>query len=430
MIARYTRPILGEIWSDEQKLRTWRDVEVALVDVLEAAEIAAPGAGAALRSQPIPTAERVAELERTLDHDVIAFLTALVAGMGAERQWVHYGMTSSDLLDTAQALRVARSLDVIRQDLEAVIGRTRELAERHRRTPCVGRTHGVHAEPTTMGLKFLSWYAELLRQRERLARAAATMRVGKLSGAVGTCAHLSPEIERAFLDRLGLATEPVSTQVVARDRHLELMSVLASIGASIERFGTEIRHLQRTEVREAAEGFGRGQKGSSAMPHKRNPITCERLCGLARVLRAYATAAAEDVALWHERDITHSSVERIILPDGLCLVDYMLDRFGRVLDGLETDPDRMRENLALTHGLVFSGRVLLALTRRLGDREAAYAVVQRHALRCQESGERFADALKADPDVRTHLSAAEIEELFDLDAALRHVDAIFDRTTA
>jgi len=428
MIARYTRPELQALWSDATKFEIWKQVELALVQSLEEAGTAPPGSAAALEGQPVPTAERVRELEQTLDHDVIAFLTALCDGMGAEREWVHYGMTSTDLVDTAQGVRIVRSVEVIRDDLDRVVRATRELALAHRHTPMVGRTHGVHAEPMTLGLKFLSWYAELARDRDRLDRALDTMRVGKLSGAVGTCPHLSPEIEGAVMRRLGLEVDPVATQVLARDRHGELMTTLAILGGSIERFATEIRHLHRTEVREVSEGFAKGQKGSSAMPHKRNPITCERLAGLARVLRGNATAALENMALWHERDISHSSVERVILPDSLCLMDYMLTKFETVLGRLEINPERLRENLESTHGLVFSGHVLLALTRALKNREAAYAVVQRHAMACWTEGGHLADRLRTDPEVTAVMDRSEIDRLFDLDHALRNVDAVFERT--
>ena len=428
MISRYTRTEMGALWSDETKFRFWKDVEVALVAALEETGVAPKGAAPALSVQPVPTPERVAELERTLDHDVIAFLTALVDGMGEERRWVHFGMTSSDLLDTAQALRVAESVRIIASDLDGVIVRVRDLAERYKKTPSIGRTHGVHAEPMTIGLKFLNWYAELVRQKERLERAAGEMRVGKLSGAVGTCAHLSPDLEVRVLAKLGLDTDPVSTQVVSRDRHASLMATLALIGGSIERFATEIRHLQRTEVRELQEGFRKGQKGSSAMTHKKNPITCERLAGLSRVLRANAHAAMDNMALWHERDITHSSVERVILPDSLCLTDYVLHRFDGICERLVVDEDRLAHNLELTRGLIFSGKVLLELTRAMGSREEAYAVVQRHAMQCWEEGGHLAERLKNDPDVVAHLDARSIDMLFDLGSALRYVDDIFKRT--
>ncbi len=428
MITRYTRPEMRELWSEETKFRLWKEVEVALVETLEETGTAPAGSADALRAQRVPTPDQVAELEKTLDHDVIAFLTALVDGMGEAQQWVHYGMTSSDLLDTAQALRCVRALKILDVGIQGASREIRSLAERHRHTPCVGRTHGVHAEPMTLGLKFLSWYAEMTRHASRLSAAAGGVRCGKLSGAVGTCAHLGPDVEERVLGRLGLATDPVSTQVVSRDRHAALMTALALLGGSIERFATEIRHLQRTEVREMREGFGKGQKGSSAMPHKQNPITCERLAGLARVLRGNAHAAMENMALWHERDITHSSVERVILPDSICLADYMLDRLRQVCERLVIDPERMRKNLMLTGGLVFSGHVLLELTRRLGNREKAYAIVQRHALQCWEAGGLLADRLKADPEVSARLQPSEIDALFDLDRALRHVDRIFERT--
>lgn len=428
MISRYTRPELHELWTEATKFSVWRDVEVALVEVLEENGTAEAGSANALRSQPVPTAERVAELERTTDHDVIAFLTALADGMGAERKWIHYGMTSTDLVDTAQAIRLRRSVEVIQSGLETVLAKTREQAIAHKKTPMVGRTHGVHAEPMTLGLKFLSWHAAFRRDRERLARADEALRVGKLSGAVGTCPHHSPDDEAAILAKLGLEPDPVATQVLSRDRHAELMSALAILGANIERVATEIRHLHRTEVREVCEGFAPGQKGSSAMPHKKNPITCERLTGLARILRGNLVPALENVALWHERDISHSSVERVILPDALCLADYMLAKLATVLDRLEVHEDNMRTTLEGYGGLVFSGHVLLTLTRALDNREAAYAIVQRHALACWNDGGSLLERLSADPEVTAVVDAATLARHFDLDHVLRNVDAIFERT--
>lgn len=428
MIARYTREGMGEIWSDETKFATWKRVQVALVETLEARGVAERGATAQLSAQPIPTPAHVAELERTLDHDVIAFLTALVEGMGPARRWVHFGMTSTDLIDTAQALRVGESIALVSEGLDAVTTKTRDLALRYKHTPMVGRTHGVHAEVMTLGLKFLSWYAELERDRVRLARARETMRVGTISGAVGTCPHHAPDVEAEILGRLSLEPAPVATQVLGRDRHAELMTTLAIVGASVERFATEIRHLHRTEVREVSEGFAKGQKGSSAMPHKRNPITAERLAGLARVLRANALAALENVALWHERDITHSSVERIILPDSLILTDYVLDKLSALIDRLDVDESRLARNLRLTGGLVYSGNVLLALTQAFGNREQAYAIVQRHALACWNEGGTLAERLKQDPDVTRQVDAEAIDRCFDAREALRNVDAIFERT--
>jgi len=428
MITRYTRAELAALWSEETKLQLWKDVEVALVEALEARGMAPSGSAESLRAQPVPSPAAVAELERTLDHDVIAFLTLLANDMGPARRWVHFGLTSTDLVDTAQALRIVRSLDLLLRGIDEASRRTRALAERHKHTPAIGRTHGVHAEPMVLGLKFLGWTVELRRDRERLARARETMRVGKLSGAVGTCAHLAPDLESDVLARLGLETDPVSTQVLARDRHAELFGSLAVTAGSLERFATEIRHLHRTEVAEVMEGFRSGQKGSSAMPHKRNPITCERITGLARLVRGHALAAFENMALWHERDISHSSVERVILPDALCLLDYMLDRFCAVLDRLEIDEDRLRANIELTSGLVFSGHVLLALTNALGNREKAYEIVQRHARASWRDGGRLADRLASDPEVLAVLTEAEVSKLFDLGHALRHVDAIFERT--
>lgn len=428
MIARYTRPAMHDLWSEKTKFRLWRDVEVALVQELEARGVASDGAARALEAQPVPTPERVAEIERTTNHDVIAFLTAIAEGMGAERKWVHYGMTSTDLVDTAQALRIRASLDEILSGVDGVLERLRALALRHKSTPMIGRTHGVHAEVMTLGMKFLSAFAEFRRNRVRLERAGEGLAVGKLSGAVGTCPHLSPDVEAAVLARLSLAVEPIATQVVPRDRHGELMTSLALLGGTMERVATEIRHLHRTEVGEVCEGFAPGQKGSSAMPHKRNPITCERIAGLSRVLRGNATAALENMALWHERDITHSSVERIILPDSLALADYMLSLLTTVLDRLDVRVERIAANLADTRGLVFSGHVLLALTDALDNREAAYDIVQRNAMACWQEGGNLRERLRADSDVLAVLTAEAVDRLFDPEHALRHVDAIFDRT--
>lgn len=430
MIRRYTRPVLGALFAEESRFGVWLEVELAHLETLEEERIAPPGTAEAARRHARFTVERIDELEQTLHHDVIAFLTAVGENLGEEKAWLHWGMTSSDLTDTAQALILRRARAPLAESLAAIGVRLRQLALEHRLTVCVGRTHGVHAEPTSFGLKMLGWYTELGRQQERLERGFAGIAFGKISGAVGTAAHLAPALEERTLRRLGLSAEPAATQVVPRDRHAELLSALAGLGASLERFAVEIRHLQRTEVREAEEPFGRGQKGSSAMPHKRNPILCERITGLARMLRAHAHAALENVALWHERDISHSSVERIILPDALILADYLLDRFRFVLEGLRVFPQRMRANLESSGGLVYSQRVLLELTTALGSREEAYRVVQSCAMATWEEGGSFRDRLAADALVAARLDAAALDRLFDPRHYLANLDRIYERSLA
>jgi adenylosuccinate lyase len=372
-------------------------------------------------------ARRVAEREATLQHDVIAFLTDVAQSLGEDARWLHWGMTSSDLLDTALALQMSRAGAILDADLDILLDALREQALRHRRTPMAGRTHGVLAEPITFGLKLLGSFDEFARGRERLRGALAEACVGKMSGAVGTYAHFPPEAETCALESLGLRPASFSTQVVPRDRIASLLSAVALLGCAVERLATELRHLQRSEVLEAEEPFGEGQKGSSAMPHKRNPIACERLTGLARLLRGYVGPAMEDVTLWHERDISHSSVERVVLPDSTTVLDYMLQTLVGVVKGLRVYPGRMRAHLERWGGLVFSGRVLLALTEALGDREAAYAIVQRHALAAFPDGPPFRGALAGDPEVRSALAPGALEACFDLEPALRNVDAVFER---
>ncbi len=358
---------------------------------------------------------------------MIAFTTAVAERAGPAARWLHFGLTSSDVLDTALALQMRQACDLILADVDALADAIRRRAEEHRRTPMIGRTHGVHAEPMTFGVKLALWYAEVARNRERVQRARETISVGKLSGAVGMFAHLDPAIEAAVCRRLGLAPAPVASQVIQRDRHAELMSALAILAASLEKFALEIRGLQKTEIGEVEEPFGRGQKGSSAMPHKRNPIGCEQITGLARLIRANAGAALENVALWHERDISHSSVERVILPDSFIALDHMLRRFTAIVSGMVVYPDRMKENLGRSRGVVFSGSVLLELARRGVSREQAYEWVQRNAMRSFAEGRDFKALLLADPDVMKAIEAAVIEAAFDLDAQLRNVDVIFAR---
>jgi len=372
----------------------------------------------------VPTPERIAELERTTNHDVAAFVDAVASDLGAEGRWFHYGLTSSDVLDTALALTVQAAGELLVEGLDRAVRAVDTRADEHRTTVTIGRTHGVHAEPTTFGLKLVGWAFQLERDRERLDGALTGMRVGKLSGAVGAYATTTPEVERRACEALGLEPAPSSTQILQRDRHAALLSSLAGVASSLERFATEIRHLARTEVREVEEPFAPGQKGSSAMPHKRNPIVSERLCGLARVVRGHALVGFENVALWHERDISHSSAERIVLPDAFLAVDYMLDRFAWLVEGLVVRPERMRANLEATGGLFFSQRLLLALVGSGLERDVAYRLVQRHAMRAWDEGLDFRSLVRSDPEISARV---DVSEVFDLAAYTRNVDAVFDR---
>ena len=419
---------MARVWSEERKLEAWLAVELAVLDAWAELAVVPADAAAAVREQArAPAPERVAELERVTGHDLAAFVDAVQAELGDEGRWLHYGLTSSDVVDTALALQVrdagALLLAGIDRSLAAVVARARE----HRATVCIGRTHGVHAEPTTFGLKLAGWAFELDRGRQRLHRALETMRVGKLSGAVGTYSATDPELERIACERLGLEPEPVSTQVVPRDRHAELLSALALVASSLERFAVEIRHLARTEVREVQEPFAAGQKGSSAMPHKRNPIVAERICGLARVVRAAGVVGLENVPLWHERDISHSSAERVVLPDAFLALDYMLDRFAWLVEGLVVLPERMRANLEASRGLFFSQRVLLALVESGQPRDEAYRLVQDHALRAWDEELDFRALVEADERIAGRVDLADT---FDLDAYTRHLDAAFERLDA
>jgi adenylosuccinate lyase len=427
MIERYTRAEMGRLWTDEARFATWLEVELAVCEALGARGMIPAADLAAIREKAGFDTKRIAEIEGEVRHDVIAFLTSVSEKVGPPARHIHYGLTSSDVLDTALALTLVRAADLILADLGRMMEVLKRRALEHRRTVMVGRTHGIHAEPYTLGLKLAGWYAEAARNRERLGSAREEIRHGKISGAVGTYAHLGPEIEAEVLKRLGLHPEPVSTQVVPRDRHAAYVSALAVIASSVDRIATEIRHLQRTDVREVEEPFAKGQKGSSAMPHKRNPVGAENLCGLARLVRSHAGAALENVALWHERDISHSSVERVILPDSTILVDYMLSRLTGILDGLLVYPDAMRANLDKMRGLVFSQAVLLALTRAGMSRDAAYAAVQRNAMKVWEGSAGFRDLLAVDPEVSAALSGADLDAAFDASLTLRHVDAIFSR---
>jgi adenylosuccinate lyase len=419
---------MTQVWSDERKLAAWLEVELAALDAWAELEVVPAEAARAVRAEARPpTPERVAEIEQRTGHDVAAFVDAVQAQLGEHGRWLHYGLTSSDVVDTGLALQVrdagALLLEGIDRALEGVVAR----AEEQRATLCIGRTHGVHAEPTTFGLKLAGWAFELDRGRARLRRALEGMRVGKLSGAVGTYSATDPDVERIACERLGLEPEPVSTQVVPRDRHAELLGALALVAASLERFALEIRHLARTEVREVQEPFGGGQKGSSAMPHKRNPVVAERICGLARVVRAAAQVGLENVALWHERDISHSSAERIVVPDAFLALDYMLDRFAWLMEGLLVRPERMRANLEASHGLFFSQRVLLALVESGLARDDAYRLVQEHALRAWDEELDFRALVEADERIT---SRVDPQGVFDLAAYIAHVPTVFERLRA
>jgi adenylosuccinate lyase len=418
---------MGRIWSDQRKYEKWLQVELAAADAMAAAGIVPTDAARTLREKGGFDIARIEEIEKTTQHDVIAFTTSVAEHAGPSARWLHFGLTSSDVVDTAQALQMVEACDLILRDMTALAEAIRVRAFEHRQTPMIGRTHGVHAEVMTFGLKLALWHAELGRDLERVRRARQIVRVGKISGAVGTFAHLDPAIEEAVCERLGLEPAPISSQVIQRDRHAELLTALAITAASLEKFALEIRGLQKTEIGEVEEPFGKGQKGSSAMPHKRNPIGCEQIVGLARLVRANAMAALENVALWHERDISHSSVERVILPDSFIALDHMLRRFTRIVSGMVIHTDRMLENLKRSRGVVFSGQVLLELARRGISREQSYEWVQRNAMRSADERQDFKALLLADRDIAGVLPAAEIEKAFDVREQLRNVDAIFDR---
>lgn len=427
MIPRYTLPEMGQIWSEENRFRKWLEVEIAACEAWAELGVIPSEALATIKERAGFDVARIKEIEKVTRHDVIAFLTSVQEHVGEAARYIHLGMTSSDVVDTALSLLMREAGEKLLTRLEQLREVLRELAARHRRTLMIGRTHGVHAEPVTLGLKFLLWMAETERNIERLKRAVDRVSVGKISGAVGTYANLDPRVEEIACRRLGLRPARISTQILQRDRHAEYLTTLAIIGCSVEKFAVEIRGLQRTEVREVEEPFRPGQKGSSAMPHKRNPIIAERLSGLARVLRANALAAMENVALWHERDISHSSVERIIIPDSTILLDYMLFKLTELLQGLNVYPENMQRNLERTGGLVFSQRVLLALVEKGLSRDEAYLLVQRNAMESWQTGRPLKELLAADPDVTRWLSPAELEGLFDYEYFLRHIDAIYRR---
>ena len=427
MIPRYTRPGMAALWSDETKYATWLAVELAATETLAARGLVPDDDLAVIRERAGFDVRRIEAIEAEVRHDVIAFLTSVAEKVGPAARHIHHGLTSSDVVDTANALLLVRACDQLIEGVDRMLEVLRRRAIEHKRTVMVGRTHGIHAEPYTLGLKLLGWYHEMTRSRERLAAAREQIRYGKLSGAVGTYAHLDPSIEADVLARLDLNVEPLATQVIPRDRHAQLVATLGILASSLDRIATEIRHLQRTDVREVEEPFAAGQKGSSSMPHKRNPIGCENVSGLARVVRSYVQAALEDIPLWHERDISHSSVERVILPDATTLCDTMLHRLSGIVDGLLVYPERMLENLARMRGLVFSQGMLLALARKGLSRETAYAIVQRNAMKVWAGEGSFRDLLAADPEVGAALSTAELDAVFDPARALAHVDTIFAR---
>jgi adenylosuccinate lyase len=427
MIPRYSRPEMSRLWSDDSRYAAWLAVEIAAAEVLAGQGIVPAEALRAIRDKARFDAARIDAIEREVQHDVIAFVTNVAESVGPEGRWVHYGLTSSDVVDTALAMRMRDALDLVRAGVESLRQAVRTRALEFKSAPMIGRTHGVHAEPMTFGLKLALWYAELGRALVRLERARETIAVGKLSGAVGTFSHLGPDVEEAVCRKLGLVPAPVSSQVLQRDRHAEVMTALAITAASLEKFATEIRALQKTEVREVEEPFRAGQKGSSAMPHKRNPVGCEQVAGLARVVRANALAALENVALWHERDISHSSVERVIVPDSFLALDHMLRRMTDIVGGMKVDTARMRRNLDSTRGLVFSGQLLLELTARGLKREDAYRIVQAHAMAAWAEDGDFRARVSADPEVLAVLKPAEIDEVFRLERYLTHVDAVFAR---
>jgi adenylosuccinate lyase len=432
MIERYTRPEMGAIWSDQHKYECWLRVELAASEVLAELGEVPEGAAQALRSFAGFDLQRIQEIEREVRHDVIAFTTSVAEilkrkGAAEASRWLHYGLTSNDVVDTAQALQIKSASTLINAGLHELASALKKLAFEHMHTPQIGRTHGMHAEPITFGLKVANWWDELDRQRRRFTDTAEEIRVGKISGAVGTFAHISPEAEQRICERLGLKAAPISSQVLSRDLHAHYLATLAGIASTLDKIALEIRHLQRTEIREAEEPFAVGQKGSSAMPHKRNPIVSEQICGLGRVVRANAHAGFEDVALWHERDLSHSSVERVILPDSTILLDYLLAKSTWLISGLRVNKDRMRANLERTRGLIFSGQLLLDLAAAGMLREEAYTLVQRHATEAWQNEGDFKAAVEADSKIRTYLTQEKLDQVFSLGRHLKHVDRVFER---
>jgi adenylosuccinate lyase len=427
MIQRYTLPEMGALWTEQSKFQKWLDVEIAVCEVHAEMGTIPREALAEIKTRAKFSVARINEIEQTTNHDVIAFTTNLAENIGDAARFVHYGLTSSDVVDTANALLLRDACDVLLAKVAAFQEVLKRRAHEFKHTPQIGRTHGIHAEPTSFGLTLALWFAEMRRHQERLERARASVAVGKISGAVGTFALLAPAVEEQVCARLGLAAAPVSTQIIQRDRYAEYLCTLAIIASSLDKFALNVRHWQRTEVHEAQERFTVGQKGSSAMPHKRNPIISERICGIARIVRANSLVGLENVALWHERDISHSSAERVVLPDSSIALDYILHKATSLIDGLVVYPERMLKNLQLTRGLIFSGQLLLALTQKGVSRETAYEWVQRNAMRVWETDESFQDLLAQDTDITAQLSPAELAGVFKIETYLRNVDAIFAR---
>jgi adenylosuccinate lyase len=428
MIERYTLPEMGAVWSLQNKFQKWLDVEIAVCEVHAEDGIIPADALAEIKSKAAFSVERINEIEKTTDHDVIAFTTNLAENIGPASRFVHYGLTSSDVVDTANALLLKESCELLLARIDPLMDVLKRRAYEFKETPQIGRTHGIHAEPTSFGMTWALWFSEMKRNRKRLNDALKTVAVGKISGAVGAFAHLDPSVEERVCEKLGLAAANVSTQVIQRDRYAEYLCTLAIIASSLEKIALQVRHWQRTEVREAQEAFKKGQKGSSAMPHKRNPILSERICGMARTVRANSIVGLENVALWHERDISHSSAERIVLPDSSAALDYMLAKSTSLLDALVVYPENMLKNLNITHGLVFSGQLLLALTQKGVSREDAYTWTQRNAMKVWDEGGDYRDLITKDADISSKLSPEEIARAFDLKYYLRNVDKVFERT--
>jgi len=427
MIPRYTQEKMGRLWSDESKFNTWLEVEVAICEGWNQLGVVPEEDLKNIREKARIDVDRINELEKVTRHDVIAFVSAVGETVGPSARFIHLGVTSSDILDTALAVMLKRASDLIFEDIETLMAVLKRRAFEFKEVPQMGRSHGIHAEPITFGLKLALWYAEIDRNRQRFAQAVEDVAVGKISGAVGTFANVDPRVEAYVCEKLGLKPAPISTQVIQRDRHAHFFTTLAILAGSLEKIATEIRHLQRTEVLEAEEQFAKGQKGSSAMPHKRNPVGSENICGLARLVKSYAQASLDNIALWHERDISHSSVERVIAPDSCILIDYMLRRVTRILEGLVVYPDRMMANINRTRGLIYSQRVLLALIDKGVSRDDAYLMVQRNAMKSWEEGLDFQTLLANDPDIHDRLSPEELTELFDISYHLKHVDTLFRR---
>ncbi|RKX22438.1 MAG: adenylosuccinate lyase [Candidatus Zixiibacteriota bacterium] len=427
MIERYTLPEMGKIWSEEYKFRTWLEVETEAARAMAKYKIIPEKAFKVIEKKADFSVDRINEIEKEVNHDVIAFLTSVSEYVGQEASYLHYGMTSSDMLDTALSLQMKRAAEIIDKKIGLALTLIKRQANKNKMTPCIGRSHGVHAEPTTVGLKFAMWFTELSRCRENFNKATKIISVGKISGAVGNFANLDPKIENTVCKNLGLKPAEVSTQVIQRDRHAQFITAIAILGSSLEKFGTEIRNLQRTEINEMAEGFTKGQKGSSAMPHKRNPITAERISGIARLLRGYSLSAMENITLWHERDIAHSSVERVIIPDSTILIDYSLQKFIELLKGLVVNEKRMLENIYFRGGIVFSQRFLLRLSGKVGSRDKAYRMVQKNGMLAADGKGSFKELIKNDREIAHYLSSKEIDDCFSLDYYTKNVNKIFKR---